>query len=132
MTYFQAYLFTRLDSLGVLFATIIAASVIISILMSMSILYCDTDNDIKNCEIDIKNREIKNRIKNTLKITLPIILIFSIAISLLPNSKEAAFIYIAPKIVNNKDLQETLTKMPKLTNLGLDYLNNILEEKIKK
>ena len=43
-----------------------------------------------------------------------------------------AFIYIAPAIVNNKDIQETFKQMPELTNLGLEYLKETLKEKIDK
>ena len=32
--------------------------------------------------------------------------------------------------MNNKDLQKTIEKLPRFTNLGLEYLNKVLEKNI--
>ena len=41
-----------------------------------------------------------------------------------------AFIYIAPAIVNNKDVQKTIQKIPEFSGLGLEYINELLKTKI--
>lgn len=117
MTYFQAYLLTRLDSLGQLFAAVVIISLIISFGVLMG--FVDTHDTDKQ----------KQFVKKVWKITLPICFISLLFGSLIPTTKEAAFVYIAPKIINNKDFQETITKLPRLSNLGLEYLSDLLEEK---
>ena len=120
MTYFEAYLFTRLNSLNGSLSLIIVSAIIITLvsLMALGTAYGEDEKESK--------RKTFNKIW---KITLPLSVMLLLLVTLIPNTKQAAFIYIAPKIVNNQDLQKTLTKLPKLTNLGLEYLNDMLEKK---
>ena len=65
-------------------------------------------------------------------IFLPVFMLSSLFLILMPSSKEMAFIYIAPAIVNNKDFQKTIQKIPELSGLGLEYLTETLKGKNKK
>lgn len=47
--------------------------------------------------------------------------------TLLPNTKQAAFIFIAPKIIENKDVQATVSNIPELTQLGTEFLKQKLK-----
>jgi hypothetical protein len=42
-----------------------------------------------------------------------------------PTTKQAALIYIAPKVVNN----EVIENVPEITKLGTEYLKELLKEK---
>ena len=48
----------------------------------------------------------------------------------LPTTKQAAFIYIAPQIIENGAVKDTVKNIPELTKLGTDYLKELLKEKI--
>lgn len=48
---------------------------------------------------------------------------------LLPTTKQAAFIWIAPQIVENGAVKDTVKNIPELTKLGTDYLKKLLKEK---
>lgn len=50
--------------------------------------------------------------------------------TLLPTTKQAAFIYIAPQIIENGAVKDTIKNIPELTKLGTDYLKELLQEKV--
>lgn len=61
------------------------------------------------------------------------ITIFAISLSLaifLPTSKGIAFIYVAPKLIENDNVKETFANIPELAKLGTDYLKELLKEKV--
>jgi hypothetical protein len=122
MTYFQAYLLTRLDSFSSLLNSLIAFGLVAIVILCV-ILFAET------VEPEFCNG---SNIKKYFFIILPITLLFSILNAMIPTTKEAAFIYIAPALVNNKDVQKTLKKLPELSGLGLEYLGDILKQEIKK
>ena len=62
---------------------------------------------------------------------IPLYCLSFIIATLIPTSKEMAFIYIAPAIVNNTDVQKTIQKIPELSGLGLEYINELLKTKIE-
>lgn len=48
-----------------------------------------------------------------------------------PSSKGIAFIYIAPQIIENGAVKDTVKNIPELTKLGTEYLKEILADKIQ-
>lgn len=61
------------------------------------------------------------------------ITIFAVTLSLaifLPTSKGIAFIYVAPKLIENDNVKETFANIPELAKLGTDYLKELLKEKV--
>ena len=56
-----------------------------------------------------------------------VLLVFS---QLLPTTKQAAFIWIAPQIIENGAVKDTVKNIPELTKLGTDYLKELLKEKV--
>lgn len=77
----------------------------------------------------------KNTLRRKLYATINkiCITIFAISLSLavlLPTSKGIAFIFVAPKIVENGDVKETFANIPELAKLGTDYLKELLKEKV--
>lgn len=134
MTYLEAYILTRLDPLKSLFASLSIG------LTTLLIIFCivfgvswiiNTIVDFGE-EGDIRGDTIvKNLKKILLFLIVPIFCVVSLVKNLIPTTKEMAFIYIAPVIVNNKDVQKTIQKIPELSGLGLEYLTETLKGEIK-
>lgn len=130
MTYFEAYILTRLDPLKSLFSSASAG------LMSLLIIFCIAFAFfwIINILDGLDGRGdaiVKNLKKILLFFIVPIFCVVSLIKNLIPTTKEMAFIYIAPAIVNNKDVQKTIQKIPELSGLGLEYLTETLKGEIK-
>ena len=131
MTYFQAYLLTRLDPFLALFsglATIVLILIIINFIAQLMALVMRVES---YGEAATKNNSLCKKVASYFKITVPLFIVILTIKSLIPTTKEAAFIYVAPAIVNNQDLQKTIKKLPELSGLGLEYLGEILKQEIK-
>ena len=130
MTHFQAYLLTRLDPFQDLFISIITITILLIIANIIVQIVClvGTTDSYGDCEKEWKDRSKKSF--SYFKLTMPFLLTMLALKSLIPSTKEAAFIYIAPAIVNNQDIQKTIKKVPELSGLGLEYLGEILKQQI--
>ena len=117
MTYFQAYLLTRLDSFNGLFVG--------GIMLGVLILTLST------CPLFSEGEKYKKYQTKLVASGFCFLMIFSLLKALIPTTKEAAFIYIAPAIINNQDVQKTIKKLPELSGLGLEYLSEILKEEVR-
>jgi len=131
MTYFEAYILTRLDPLKNLFLSLsskgIGVLIILFAILFTSFLLIESPRDL---EYD-QQKTIK-KIKNIFFfLIIPVYCLSFIIATLIPTSKEMAFIYIAPAIVNNKDVQKTIQKIPELSGLGFEYINELLKTKIE-
>ena len=130
MTYFEAYILTRLDPFKSLFSGL---SIYLGVLLlifcivyaiSWFVIAVDGEGETVN--------RINKIIKNTILFLIaPIVCLSCLLKTLIPTTKEMAFIYIAPAIVNNKDVQKTIQKIPELSGLGLEYLTETLKGEIK-
>lgn len=47
----------------------------------------------------------------------------------IPSSRQAAFIYMAPKILEDDNFRETFKNFPEIVRLGTEYLKQTLEVK---
>ena len=61
-------------------------------------------------------------------ITGIVLLVFA---QLLPTTKQAAFIWVAPQIIENGAVKDTVKNIPELTKLGTEYLKELLKDKAK-
>lgn len=123
MTYFQAYLLTRLDSFQHLLQGLSGVATILIVVNGVAL--------ISLLVIDDTDKSIFYKVASYFKITVPLFIVILVIKSLIPTTKEAAFIYVAPAIVNNQDIQKTIKKLPELSGLGLEYLGEILKQEIK-
>lgn len=130
MTYFEAYILTRLDPLKSLFSSLsellffVFLFMVFVCVMGSAISYSgDFGEDF--------SQSVKKFKKKFWFFILPVFCISCLIKNLIPTSKEMAFIYIAPAIVNNKDVQKTIQKIPELSGLGLEYINELLKTKIE-
>jgi hypothetical protein len=127
MTHFEAYILTRLDSLQNLF---VLAATISFIAFNICLIVSINLNHFKE---DAQDQETIDKLRKIIFfIFLPVFLFSSLFLTLTPSLKEMAFIYIAPAIVNNKDVQKTIQKIPELSGLVLEYLNETLKSENKK
>lgn len=125
MNYLGMYILTKLDSwysfTGCSGIVMIIAAGIILIESTISCYDCyeDFTESLKKV---IKSLHVK-----TVFISGVVLLVFS---QLLPTTKQAAFIYIAPQIIENGAVKDTVKNIPELTKLGTDYLKELLKEKV--
>jgi hypothetical protein len=74
-----------------------------------------------------EKKEIKNRIGKSLTKCVYMFIIFFILDVFLPTTKEMAFIYVTPKIINNSDMRGLPNNLAKTLNkLTEQYINNTL------
>ena len=126
MTYFEAYLLTRLDSIiglgtGTLILGLLGIITCIVIYGQVVGSYSVTSESISKARVDLKKR---------IKYAISLLLCGSIILTFIPTTKEMAFIYIAPALVNNVDLKETVSKLPSISKLGLEYIEETLKDNI--
>ena len=126
MDYFMMYLLTQLDSLK---SVLLFFSIISTIVTGILLLVCAMA--ASDCYGDFK--EAFQGYTKTFKLKLCIVLffVFCFAEALLPSTKQAAFIYIAPKIIANGDVKDSIKTVPELTKLGTEYLKTMLKDKIE-
>lgn len=130
MTYFEAYILTRLDPLKSLFLSLSNKGIgVLIILFTIIFTIFLSFESLRYLEEEQKTtiRKIKNVF---FFLIIPLYCLSFIIATLIPTSKEMAFIYIAPAIVNNTDVQKTIQKIPELSGLGLEYINELLKTKI--
>lgn len=115
MSHWFIYLITRLDTLSSMAEFFSIFGIIFFMILSIVyfILKVGEDFDTKNEVFKIFNKTLKILII-VLTISLPLFI-------LTPTTKEAAVIYLLPKIVNNEKIQ-------KVPNNFLDLLNSKTEE----
>lgn len=132
MTYFQAYLLTRLDAIQsfITFLYITASFIIIAAVFMILISAMNLDSRFTD-DRRLYWENIQKKSLTYIKISIILIVSCQGIKALIPTTKEAAFIYIAPAIVNNQDIQKTIKKIPELSGLGLEYLGEILKSEIK-
>lgn len=132
MTYFQAYLLTRLDNFNHFFGSLSFLIFLLIVAALMVIIFSAINlNGIHSEESKPFWVNLQKKAFGYIKIFVVTIFFFQTAKALLPTTKEVAFIYIAPAIVNNQDIRKTLKKIPELSGLGLEYLGDILKNEIK-
>lgn len=131
MTYFEAYILTRLDPLKNLFLSLSSKGIGFLIIL-FTILFTIFLLTVGSSDLEEEQQRKIRKIKNIFFfLIIPVYCLSFIIATLIPTSKEMAFIYIAPAIVNNKDVQKTIQKIPELSGLGLEYINELLKTKIE-
>ena len=131
MTYFEAYILTRLDPLKNLFLSLSSKGIGFLIIL-FTILFTIFLLTVGSSDLEEEQQRKIRKIKNIFFfLIIPLYCLSFIIATLIPTSKEMAFIYIAPAIVNNKDVQKTIQKIPELSGLGLEYINELLKTKIE-
>ena len=130
MTWFQMYVFTRLEIISIFLGT---ACAVIPVMM------CFTPAIIGMLNFDVigsfdSKAEQKSRRLMKKAVVIEMIL-FTIAVILkilIPTQKEMAAIIVVPAIVNNEQIQQLGKNGLDLSVMATDYLKSIMEEKTAK
>ena len=126
MDYFMIYLLTQLDSFKKYLLTFGTISAVVTgvILFVCVIISSDSYNNAKEVFLEyIKMCRFK--------LLVVLFCVFYSVAMLLPSTKQAAFIYIAPQIINNGDVKDSIKAIPELAKLGTEYLKTMLKDKIE-
>ena len=128
MTWFQMYLFTRLDSIHV-------ALTIGCFILGLLILFAPPIIDL--ADFDVRNwAEEKAKKARLLKkaeaILISLFVVFGGLKIAIPTQKEMAAIIVVPAIVSNEQIQQIGKNGLDLTAMATDYLKSIMEEKTAK
>ena len=128
MTWFQMYLFTRLDSIHV---ALMIGCVILGLLILFALPIIDiADFDGRNwAEEKAKKARL---LKKAETILISLFVIFGGLKIAIPTQKEMAAIIVVPAIVSNEQIQQIGKNGLDLTAMATDYLKSIMEEKTAK
>lgn len=120
---FWYYLLVKLDDFNMAAGIVMCLSGFITALLSLHTV-------IESCNIYSNfEKEIAVKIK-ILKFSIPVFIISLLFTTFVPSTKQAAFIWIAPQIVENGAVKDTVKNIPELTKLGTEYLKELLKEKV--
>lgn len=128
------YLLTVVDSLikvATAFSFLFGITVFIITLIHLSQIEESIDNVKRRKYYSFDENSIRRKVYSRLKKTFTILFAISLSLAvLLPSSKGIAFIYVAPKLIENDNVKDTFANIPELAKLGTDYLKELLKEKV--
>lgn len=120
MTYLLMYLLTIVDNIPIVLGPM-AVLLGIGILAGTIVMIASSlDGD----------EELVQGILPWYKRGLGAFILFTSLLIFIPSSKGIAFIYIAPQIIENGAVKDTVKNIPELTKLGTEYLKEILADKV--
>lgn len=119
MSGWTVYLITRLDSINFMLTFIFAMSFIVSVISAVMFLISVSNED----EVGIKAA------KSVIKTSIIVCVISMFMCSFIPDMKEAAAIYVIPKITQNEKIQELPYDLHKLFEAKLEeWINDSTKE----
>lgn len=121
MTYFLMYLLTIVDNIPVVLVPIVVLLGIGVLAGTVIMMATSVDGD----------EEIAQSMLPWYKRGLCAFILLTSLVIFIPSSKGIAFIYIAPQIIENGAVKDTVKNIPELTKLGTEYLKEILADKIQ-
>ena len=123
MEYFMMYLLTQLDSFRRTMWVFSTLSCIIAIMILFLSIFISYD--------DFRTSYYEYLKTYRLKLFAILFCVFYSVGTLIPTTKQAAFSYIAPQIIANGDVKDSIKAIPELAKLGTEYLKTILKDNIK-
>jgi hypothetical protein len=131
MSYLGFYILAKLNDIGCVLSTLsIIGFIFCAIAIIPIALTADTNSSYSDPDKSF-NKLFKQYQKDFMWYKVfTVSAVFLTIATLLPTTKQAAFIWIAPQIVENGAVKDTVKNMPELTKLGTDYLKELLKEKI--
>ena len=109
MTSFYVYLIVMLDSFIGLAATLTAFGLIMMVPRFVEKFYNDCSSSV----------EQGKRNRTYLKIGAALVIPCSLFLTFMPNTQQAAVIYVLPYIIKNKDIQNIPHKLDELANMWM-------------
>lgn len=131
MSYWFMYWFTRLDAINGVFEILTIFGAISTLIGVAAVVFLSVYTTNKTVhDYDESMAALKIFKKVLLYAAIPLLIIGAAGVTFVPTTKEAAVIYLVPKIVNNEELQKIPDNFLKLINKKMDsYFNDVLEEK---
>ena len=129
MTYLGMYLLTKLDNFRCFFDKMSGFMLIVFILLGIfTVIYSAfrAEDDYHRTYIEVF-KEVYNVTR--LHIVFITMIVLTFIATLIPTTKQAAFIWVAPQIIENGAVKDTVKNIPELTKLGTEYLKELLKEK---
>lgn len=123
MEYFMIYLLTQLDSFRRAIDTFSTLLLVVTILILFLSFFVSYD--------DVKTPYYEYLKTYRLKLFAILFCVFYSIGTLIPSTKQAAFIYIMPHIIANGDVKDSIKALPELAKLGTEYLKTMLKDKIE-
>ena len=123
MDYFTMYLLTQFDSFRRTMWVFSTLSLVVAILILFLSIFISYD--------DFRNSYYEYLKTYKLKLFAILFCVFYSVGTLIPSTKQAAFIYIAPQIIANGDVKDSIKDIPELAKLGTEYLKTMLKDKIE-
>lgn len=129
------YLLTIVDSIikvAVTFSFLFGMATFVITLIHLLTIEDSIDNVKRRKYYSFDEDSIRRKLYSKLRKTFTIL--FAIFLSLavfLPSPKGIAFIYVAPKLIENDNVKETFANIPELAKLGTDYLKELLKSSMK-
>lgn len=125
---FWYYLLVKLDNFNMTAGLICAVSTVLWV-VSFFLSRYDPDDWYfdENKDAAKKRRKMGQSMYGTCRLLTLIALAW---LALVPSTRQAAFIWIAPQIVENGAVKDTVKNIPELTKLGTEYLKELLKEKV--
>ena len=131
MSYLGFYILAKLSDIGCVLSTLSIIGFICCFVLLFPIMIKADESSSYSDPDRFFNKLFKQYLKDFMwyKVFTMSAVFLTIA-TLLPTTKQAAFIWIAPQIVENGTVKDTVKNIPELTKLGTDYLKELLKEKV--
>lgn len=119
VTSFDIYLFTRLDNVNGFFAITIFLSFIVLIVLGLAVWDCGCYEEDK-----------KKSLVKYLKLNISVLFICIFGAVFVPSTKEAAAMYVVPKLYNSLSENKKIAEIPdNLINLANSWIKDLTKEK---
>lgn len=123
--YFLMYILTTINNIK-------GASIILSAISFFIALFSAVNYSCENSrKYSTPDLILVNSLQKIFRRSFITFIVFTSLATLLPTSKQLAFIVIAPQIIENGAVKDTVKNIPEITKLGTEYLKQLLEDKVK-
>lgn len=131
MIYYLLTIVDNLHGIMVAFSIVFGAALFAMTIINFVHIVDNLDDIRRNRYLQYNENSLRRKLFSKLnKISAILFAIFLSLVVFLPTSKGIAFIYVAPKLIENDNVKETFANIPELAKLGTDYLKELLKEKV--
>lgn len=131
MIYYLLTIVNNIRGIAMVFSIIFGVFLALITLSNIIDTYENIDDIKRRRYLQFNENSLRRKLYSRLnKISVILFAIFLSLAVFLPSPKGIAFIYVAPKLIENDNVKETFANIPELAKLGTDYLKELLKEKV--
>lgn len=131
MIYYLLTIIDNIHGIMVAFSIVFGVSLLVTTCVNISHIEDCINTISKNHHFRFDENSLRRKLYTKLNKISAILFAISLTLAtFLPSSKGIAFIYVAPKLIENDNVKETFANIPELAKLGTDYLKELLKEKV--